>query len=320
MVYERNLNGSLVDTPVRIIRGPATGLHNPFDVEIDGLNRVWVANLGDPPANNPSITVYESNATGNTGPSFTLSLTRFGDFLVPGSLAKLGAEEMFVAGALGPFNMSAPADSFYTISGAKIIDSSGIFFSAPFSSAPVQLINPTGIAFNTDTLFVATSSLPMIFGLYRVPNPTTSAILLYGRGVNGFNPNSSSMIAGNNTGLSNPSHIQFDRSGNLYVLNRGIPGSPNSLPSITVYGQGQRGNIAPIRIIRGQNTRLVTPGSPYGLAVDENGFIYVSTENSIVVFDQTANGNVSPVHTRSNTTLSNSRNADLSSPVGIAVR
>lgn len=318
MVYARNNNGTLADTAIRVIRGPATGLHNPFDIALDGLGRLWVANIGDPVGSNPSITVYEPDANGNAAPGFTFSATRLRDF-VPNALTKSGAEEMFASGPIVPFSMSATVNHLCTMISA-VIDTTSSAIGSVFSSSPSQFENPTGVALNLDTLFVSTSSLPMIVGLYTVPNPPANAIILYGRGRNGFNPVSSSMIAGNNTLLANPAHIDFDNSGNLYVLNRGVPGSSNNPPSITVYGPGQRGNTAPIRTIRGTNTELVTSNAPYGIAVDVNGFIYVSTDNRILVFASGANGNARPVDILRNTTISSNRNTDLSSPVGIAVK
>lgn len=325
MVYELTRNGTLPDTPVRIIRGPATGIHNPFDVAIDGLGRAWVANLGDPAGSSPSITVYEPNVNGNAAPSFTFSLTNRFEFFMPGSLTKLSTESMLTAGPIadGRFPVPGTTNADFTIL-KPTIDSMASFFSSSFSSAPAQLVNPTGIAFwsnpVSDSLFVATSALPMIAGFYPLPNPPASSILIFSRGRNGFDPVSVASITGNNTGLSNPAHIEFDAAGNLYVLNRGVPGSPNSRPSISVFARGQTGNVTPVRIIQGQQTGLVTPGNPYGIAVTKSGRIFVSTENRVLVFEPGANGNVAPFDTLINTPASSNKNADLSSPVGIAVR
>lgn len=325
MVYELTRNGTLPDTPVRIIRGPATGIHNPFDVAIDGLGRAWVANLGDPAGTQPSITVYEPGVNGNAAPSFSFALESRGDAVAPGCLTKFTTESMLAGGPLsiGGFPVSGTTNADFIII-KPTIDSTTSFFAPSFDGASAELINPAGIAFwsnpVSDSLFVATSALPMIAGFYPLPNPPTSSVLIFNRGPNGFNPVSVASITGNNTGLSNPAHIEFDDAGNLYVLNRGIPGSSNSRPSICVFARGQTGNVAPARIIQGQQTGLVTPGNPYGIAVTEDGRIFVSTENRVLVFEPGAHGNVQPFDILENTALSSSKNAELSSPVGIAVR
>lgn len=320
MVFELTANGTLPDTPVRVIRGPATGLHNPFDVAVDGLNRIWVANLGDPPGSNPSITVYEPGVNGNIAPSFTFSLSVRGQFALPGSLTKFSAEAMLMTSAIaeGGFSRSGNTIPFFTMM-QPTIDTTAQFFGSPFNGSP-ELVNPTGVAFRSDTIYVAVSSLPLITGLYGLPSSPASVILKFGRTQNGFNRSPDFMISGNNTGLSNPAHIEFDQAGNLFVLNRGTPGSSADLPGITVYGPGQSGNIAPVRIIRGQRTGLVTPGNPYGIAVTKNGRIFVSNQNSILVFEPGANGNAEPFDILENTASSSSRNTDLSSPVGIAIK
>lgn len=321
MGFERNLDGSLADTPVRIIRGPATGLHNPFDVAVDGLNRIWVANLGNPPANNPSITVYEPNTNGNDSASFTFPLFSASGLFLPGSLSRLDGNRFLVTGINANNATSLSSGTALGFNVNLIREENGSIFFGNEINDRGQLINPTGIVFNTNKAFVATSSLPLIYGLYQIPGLSTSAILIYDLQRNGtFSVNPASMIAGNSTSLSNPAHIEIDRTGNLFVLNRGTPGSGSDLPSITVFAAGQTGNVAPIQKIQGQNTGLVIPGDSYGIAVDENGFIYVSTGNRILVFGPGANGNTSPVHIRSNTAISTSKNVDLSSPIGLATR
>ena len=61
-------SGQVSATPTRVIRGPSTGLHNPFDVATDSAERIYVANLGDPPGSGSSVTVYSSNANGDAQP------------------------------------------------------------------------------------------------------------------------------------------------------------------------------------------------------------------------------------------------------------
>ena len=297
--FERTNNITINPTPVRVIKGPATGLHNPFDIAMDGSKRMWVANLGDPPATNPSITVYEPNVTGNAVPVLTVPLNIPEGILLPGSLARRSSSGGFL------FAVS----NLNTVLECSL--NTGTTLNQVMSGA--QMINPTGIAFNSNQVFVATSSLPLIFGLYQIPNPPASAILIFNtHSSGGFNPVPAAMISGDNTGLSNPAHICFDDAGKLYVVNRGVPGSGFDTASITVYAPGQTGNTAPVQMIHGSNTHLNQFSSPYGISVDANGHIYVSVQNSVLVFDAGVTGNVSPAHTLTN--------ADISSPIGLATR
>jgi sugar lactone lactonase YvrE len=112
-------------------------------------------------------------------------------------------------------------------------------------------------------------------------------------------------INGANTKLFSPSGLTVDSSGNIYVAN---PGSTTyaanqkpvveALDSITVYSPGSTGNIAPVRTISGNLTRL---SSPSGIAVDSSGNLYVdslgvqgSQGAGILIFAPGSNGNVAP--------------------------
>ena len=112
-------------------------------------------------------------------------------------------------------------------------------------------------------------------------------------------------IKGVNTKLYSPSGLTVDSSGNIYVANPGsILYEANKKPivlavdTITVYSAGSTGNIAPVRTISGNLTRL---SSLSGIAVDSSGNIYVSSlgvESSngggILIFAPGSNGNVAP--------------------------
>lgn len=78
--------------------------------------------------------------------------------------------------------------------------------------------------------------------------------------------------------------------------NAAIPGSGKFLPpSITVYPLDARGDVAPLRVIRGPRTQL---NWPTALSIDpRRGEIFVAndTGDSILVFSLTASGDVPPV-------------------------
>jgi hypothetical protein len=82
-----------------------------------------------------------------------------------------------------------------------------------------------------------------------------------------------------------------DAAGNLYVANY-------SNHTITVFGPGASGNVAPIRTISGPMTGL---SNPSGIALNPSGNLYVANDvvNSVVVFAPGAAGNVTPIRTLS---------------------
>jgi len=96
------------------------------------------------------------------------------------------------------------------------------------------------------------------------------------------------------TGLSGPSGIARDSSGNLYVANEDVD-------SVTVYPPGATGNSAPIATIGGASTGLE---NPTGITLDSNGNIYVANAgsldgdpDSVTVYAAGSNGNVTPTAT-----------------------
>ena len=135
-------------------------------------------------------------------------------------------------------------------------------------------------------------------------------------------------IQGDRTGLSDPHGIALDPAkGLLFVSNFGsvmtarrdvapadvrwdgqgkehwpldrthaVPGSGRNVPpSITVYAKGARGDVAPLRVIRGPKTQL---NWPTGMAVDAGrGELYVANDqgDSVLVFSVMAEGDVAPL-------------------------
>ncbi|NNE37568.1 MAG: beta-propeller fold lactonase family protein, partial [Gammaproteobacteria bacterium] len=93
-----------------------------------------------------------------------------------------------------------------------------------------------------------------------------------------------------------------------------VPGSGKFRPaSITVYPQDASGNVAPIRIISGPNTKL---GWPAFIALDEERqelYVANSWPHSILVYDATDQGNASPIR------VINGKNTGLDNPYGIAI-
>lgn len=128
-------------------------------------------------------------------------------------------------------------------------------------------------------------------------------------------------IVGDATKLQDPHGIAVDPSrklmfvvnyGNAKTTRRSGPGT-FELPSITVYPLDGNGDVAPLRVIKGEKTQLNWPA---GMAIDpEAGILYVANDgdHSVLGFKVTDDGNVAPhlVIKGPRTTLAN--------PTGVAV-
>ncbi|MGH9782624.1 MAG: hypothetical protein ACRD88_00420, partial [Terriglobia bacterium] len=111
-------------------------------------------------------------------------------------------------------------------------------------------------------------------------------------------------ITGRNTEMEDPHGITIDVKNQLiFVTNHGNVGGRETLgitarfdpPSITVYPLKGNGNLAPLRIIEGSNTRLNWPAALY--MDEERGELYVANDadDSILVFRSTDSGNATPI-------------------------
>jgi hypothetical protein len=97
------------------------------------------------------------------------------------------------------------------------------------------------------------------------------------------------VITGFDTGLAEPSAITVGANGNIYVANQELPACASGCASgfstgasqiqdgggngsITVYGSGSAGNIAPIATIQGPHTGI---GYPQAIALDSSDNLYV---------------------------------------------
>lgn len=75
------------------------------------------------------------------------------------------------------------------------------------------------------------------------------------------------MLGGSVTGLTNVADVATDKQGEVYVAN-GVPGAG----SIRIFARGANGDAAPVRVIAGPKTQIVTATA---VAVDTDGRIYV---------------------------------------------
>ncbi len=145
--------------------------------------------------------------------------------------------------------------------------------------------------------------------------PVPASVFVYAAGSNG-NVAPIATISGSNTGLTYPTGVAVDSSGNIYVAD---------YYALSVFVYPPLGsstgflNEAPIAAISGDNTGLYLPT---GIAVDSSRNIYVADEGisdsiiyppSVYVYSAGSNGDAFPI-----ATISGSK-TELSSPVAIAL-
>ncbi len=146
-------------------------------------------------------------------------------------------------------------------------------------------LNCAGSAMAQDELFVS--------------NSNSNSVTVYARTASG-NAAPIRVLAGNATGLGNPSGIAVDLvNDELLVVNKSLP------YSVTVYARTATGNVAPLRTLVGT---LTTLDDPRGIAVDpvHGEFVVVNRAGfSVTTFARVADGNVAPLRALRTTGLSN---------------
>jgi hypothetical protein len=150
----------------------------------------------------------------------------------------------------------------------------------------------TAITGTSTTLGFPTGSAFDASGNIYVTNLSNNSVTVYAAGASGDIAPISTII-GTSTGLNNPEGIALDIKGNIYVANYGPTGGGPG--SVTIFGPGASGDIAPLSTISGSNTMLV---SPFGVALDAEGKIYVANGNSsvgVAIFGAGASGDVAPL-------------------------
>ena len=325
-VYAAGANGNVA--PTVTIAGSATGLSDPAGIALDGANNLYVANSGG-----NSITVYAAGATGNVAPTVTIGGSTTG-LNSPVALALDPAGNLSVANSGGGGSITVyPAGASGNVAPTAMIAGSATGLSAPVGiardgSGKLYVANNTGNTITvyspgvngnaapTTTIAGVNTGLNDVFGIaldgagnLYVANGGTNSITVYAAGATG-NATPTTRVALSNTNLSVPRGIALDGVGGLYVTNLNSNSITvynagasqlllyvtNPSGSITAYGAGAAGNVAPTFTITGANTGL---NDPYGMTRDAVGNLYVtnSGNNSITVYAAGASGNATPTAT-----------------------
>ena len=270
-------NAQVAAAPTRVIRGPSTGLHNPFDVVTDSAERIYVANLGDPPGTDSNVTVYSATASGDVQPIRVLDI-HTGPFAGPLKVTSVAIrprpEGVLVAAQIQP---PSPGGGGFLEFSATVGQDTPI---AIIADPTTPLGSPAGVGLDqSQRIHVVDSVTPRII-IYPAGTVTGDVDLV-----------PESVIEGSATGLNNPIDAALGPSGNIYVVNRGSLNPSVRDASITVYAAGAGSaapgagrNVQPIRVIGSldPNVNLV---DPVGIAIDGADSIFLLQGRSLKVFN-----------------------------------
>ncbi len=267
--------------PRTVISGPHTRLESQTGLFVDDTN-LWVTSF-------QHLLRFDPNQTGDTPP---LSF-------IGGNLSVLNATtngvSIDLAGREYVTNFSPPAIDVFAQG-------------ATFSATPQQqitgpatgLVHPTGLALDSSqNIWIADVNGQEIEEFSRLANRNAAPLV---------------KIAGPATQLSFPFGVFVDTSGNIWAVN--VNGAHRN--TVLEFAHGAHGNVAPIHVITGPATQLSTP---YGVTVDQSGFVYVANSGlisggrpaSITVYRPGSTGNAAPVQ------LIEGGLTTLGCPTGIAV-
>lgn len=265
MVYAAGASGDA--TPIATIGGGNSGpLLAPSGIALDHAGNIYVTAYDG----YPGIVVYAAGSTGNATPTTRIFSYENGPYS-PTGITLDGAGNIYVAD---------PGDRSIRVFWAG---ASGAAIPRAVISGGNTGLLPHGIALDRAGNIYVTN-----VGSDPYVNLAGNRITVFAAGANG-NVVPMSTIAGDNTGLDEPTGIAVDGAGNMYVANGG------SNASITVYAAGATGNATPIATIAGVNTGLAIPE---GLVLDDAGNIYVANQRGgITVYAAGASGNATPIAT-----------------------
>lgn len=179
---------------------------------------------------------------------------------------------------------------------------SSFAYSAVVNKAPKSYLLGPGTSISTPSGVALDSQ-----GNRYVSNLGTDSVTVYAPDASG-NSAPIRTIQGSNTQLVGPRSITVDADGRIYVGDLFGAGSDK----VAVFAPGADGNVAPERVITGDNTMI---SWAQGLAVDSTGRLYVANRNTstIAVFAPGSDGNITPLR------LINGPATGLDEPMNIAL-
>ena len=216
--------------PVQSIYGDKTDLTYATGVALDGDGRIYVANGASMPYN-ARIIVFSRTADGDVSPKRTIAGRNTGFFFQqPFGIAVTQRGKIYVVTLV---NGGGSIEVFPPGANGNVAPSRTI-------SGPATGLNYTdGIALdNSGNMYVASA--------YNV-------ITEYAANANG-DAAPIKTIEGPKTKLVGTQGIALDSNDNIYVAN--VNTSDRAVSAVNVYAAGASGNVAPIRLIKGQKTAI----------------------------------------------------------------
>ncbi len=274
-----------------------TGLSEPGPVAVDASGNIYAANTC-----NYTVTIYAKGSKADSPPTAIIGGPKTGLSPLYG-IAVDSSGKIYVTNCPACYSQNGtPSVTVYPPLGK----STGLLNESPIatiSGANTGMQSPSGIALDSQgNIYVGDSAA---FSVFVYPPLGKSTGLL--------NESPTAAISGSNTGLISPAGIALDSSRNIYVADNGAA-------SVFVYpplgsGTGPL-NDAPTATISGADTGLE---SPYGIAVDASGNIYVTDSGATSVFVYPPLGSsTGPLDEVPNATISGS-DTGLLYPQGIAL-
>lgn len=259
MMFSLSASGNA--SPMAVLQGSSTGLHQPYGVVRDPAGRLIVANY-----TSNSVTTFAPGASGNAAPLSSIQGPHTG-LSGPVGITRDNAGYLYVANDQGQsVTVYAPGASG---------DASPV---ASISGSQTLLSGPAGLVVDqAGRLYVANTCCgPAISG---------NRVTVYAPGATG-NVAPVAVIAGPNTGLQRPHGLALSSTGFLYVA------SSNGA-AIQIFAPGADGDVAPVGTIAGAATGLATP---LGMTFASDGSLYVVNwgANNILVFPAGSTGNALP--------------------------
>jgi 6-phosphogluconolactonase (cycloisomerase 2 family) len=260
---------------IRSIFGPATSMADPHGIAIDTVNNeVLVVNEGHvfgAPTQAPSITVFSRTASGNVAPLRTISGALTGLVQPKHLRVDTTNNEIYVVNG-------TPAESI------TVYNRTATGNVAPLrtiSGALTGLNNPAGVHVDTVNNEVV------------VTNWGNHSVTVYPRTATGNVAPLRTLTSnpgGAQVGIGNPGATSADTVNNEIAVTNCV-----SHPRVAIFPRTANGQVAPTRVLQGQNTRLSR--SMHGVAIDSvNNEIFVPStlEDAILVFNRTDSGDVAP--------------------------
>ncbi len=268
--------------PAKVISGSATLLNQPGGVAVDSKGNIYATSFGAEGNSSVSILVYSKDSAGNVAPSASID----GDCAVlscPGAIALDASANIYVT---NPGNIASGDESVAVFTHDMLAPG----YTGQCLTPAYNIFGPkTGIE---QPFGIAVDS---IGGIY-VTNLDADSILTFQTGDNG-NVTPTAKIATDND-IFAPTSVAIDPSGKIYVVNGNADRQVSN--TVTIYAAGSNAATAPVATLGSATNDKAEISSPFAVAVDKEGKVYVAnqadgTNFSVTVYAAGSTGDVAPI-------------------------